>query len=107
VYDNLLGSRILVANAELRFPIWGAIKGHDTFYGPLPVEAALFADAGVAWDAGERPSFLNGTRKPVASAGIALRANAFGFAIFEFDFVRPFQRPGQGWIWQFNFLSGF
>ena len=36
------------------FPLWAAFGG-DNFYGPLPIEMALFTDAGVAWDRGTRP----------------------------------------------------
>jgi WD40-like Beta Propeller Repeat len=28
-------------------------------------------------------------------------------AVGEFDFVRPFQRPEQGWMFQFNLAPGF
>jgi outer membrane protein assembly factor BamA len=105
-FDRLIGSRVGVVNAELRFPLWGMFGG-DNFYGPLPVEMALFGDAGVAWRkdsvAGER--FGNGD--PVSSVGVALRANLFGFAVAEIDYVRPLQRPGRGWLWQFNLSPGF
>jgi hypothetical protein len=47
-YDQLLGSKALVANLELRFPLLGALRG-EASYGPLPIEAVLFWDAGVAW----------------------------------------------------------
>jgi outer membrane protein assembly factor BamA len=76
-------------------------------YGPLPVEAALFADSGVAWNRGESPGLFGGARKGVASAGVALRINLAGFAVGEFDFSRPFQRPGKGWVFQFNLSPGF
>jgi len=46
-FDQLIGSQLLVGNLELRFPIWGLFS-RDEFYGPLPVDLALFADAGVA-----------------------------------------------------------
>jgi hypothetical protein len=73
----------------------------------VPVEVGLFADGGVAWNQGEKPSFLGGTRRGVSSAGVAFRVNLFGFAVGEFDFSRPFQRPGRGWIFQFNLSPGF
>lgn len=47
IFDRLLGSRMIVANAELRFPPFGAAKG-QLRYGPVPFEIALFADYGVA-----------------------------------------------------------
>ena len=39
-FDRLIGSRVAIANAELRFPLWGAFAGGDRFYGPLPIEMA-------------------------------------------------------------------
>lgn len=106
VFDNLLGSRLLVANLELRAPVWGLFGG-EQFYGPLPLEVAVFADAGVAWTGDESPSFAGGSRDFVKSVGVAVRANVFNYLIAEIDFVRPLDRPGRGWIWQFNFTPGF
>ena len=106
VFDQIVGSRMLVGNAELRFPLWGAFGGDD-FYGPLPIEMALFADAGVAWDRNTSPRFANGDREWVRSVGAALRINAFGYAIAEIDYVRPLDRPGRGWLWQFTLQPGF
>jgi outer membrane protein assembly factor BamA len=76
-------------------------------YGPLPVELAFFADGGVAWDQGSKPDFFGGDRKPVASAGVALRINAFGYAVVQLDYSRPFQREDRGWIFQFSLAPGF
>jgi hypothetical protein len=106
-YDQLLGTRMLVANLELRFPLFGAIRRGGSLYGPLPVEAAVFGDAGVAWVAGDEPTFLGGDRNVVSSVGAAIRVNTFGFFIFEVDFVKPFDRPVKGWHWMFNLISGF
>jgi outer membrane protein assembly factor BamA len=107
VYDQLLGSRMLVANLELRFPLLRPFGTSRAMYGPLPVEVALFADGGVAWFQGQRPSFLGGDRDGVSSVGVAFRVNFFGFAVGEFDWVRPLQRDNRGWTFQFNFLPGF
>ena len=106
-FDRLLGSKILVGNLEFRFPLLRPFGLREGVYGPVPVEVAFFGDAGVAWDRGEKPSFLGGTRKPVSSAGVAFRVNAFGFAIVELDAVHPFNRPGRGWTFQFNLSPGF
>jgi Tol biopolymer transport system component len=105
-FDRLIGSRVAIANAELRFPLWGAFGG-DRFYGPLPVELALFSDAGVAWGRTTRLSISGGDRKPVSSVGAAARINVFGFAVAEIDYVRPLDRPQRGWLWQFNLMPGF
>lgn len=105
-FDRLVGSRLGIVNAELRVPLWGLFD-RRALYGPLPVELAIFGDAGVAWTRDESPSFAGGDREWVRSAGIALRFNAFGYAIGEIDYVRPLDRPGRGWVWQFNLTPGF
>jgi hypothetical protein len=105
-FDRLIGSRVAVANAELRFPLWGAFGG-DRFYGPVPVELAVFSDAGVAWGRNSSPRCAGGDREPVASVGAAARVNLLGFAVAEIDYVRPLDRPGRGWLWQFNLRPGF
>jgi Tol biopolymer transport system component len=105
-FDRLIGSKVALANAELRFPLWGAFGG-DNFYGPLPIEMALFTDAGVAWDSTSRPGFRSGDREPVVSVGAALRINVLGFAVAEIDYVRPLDRPERGWVWQFSLRPGF
>jgi Tol biopolymer transport system component len=106
-YDRLFGSRILVANLELRFPLLGVLGIGHGYYGAFPIEAAVFADGGVAYNRGERPSIFGGPRKPVTSAGAALRVNLFGFAIAEVDLVHPFNWPGKGWTWQLSLNPGF
>ena len=45
--------------------------------------------------------------EPVVSVGAAMRINVFGFAVAEIDYVRPLDRPGRGWLWQFNLRPGF
>ena len=94
-----------IGNAELRFPLWGLFN-RRSFYGPLPVEFALFADAGRAWSSTSRPDLFDRAQW-VTSLGAALRFNAFGYAVGEVDLVRPNDRPERGWIWQFNLTPGF
>jgi hypothetical protein len=105
-FDQLVGSRIAVAGAELRFPLFGVFS-RRSFYGPLPIEVAFFGDAGAAWTKDDEPASLGGSRDWVRSVGTALRLNAFGYAILELDYVRPLDRPGRGWLWQFNLTPGF
>jgi WD40 repeat protein len=105
-FDRLLGSRIAVANAEVRLMLLGPL-GWIPSSGFLPVEATGFVDAGVAWNNGERPSFLGGTRDPLTSHGLSLRINLFGYAVGEMAFVHPNDRPGKGWHWQFMLQPGF
>src|SRR3989454_10096799 len=49
VFDQLIGSKILVGNIELRFPPFGLLGVGGGYYGALPIEAGIFYDAGVAW----------------------------------------------------------
>lgn len=107
VFDRLLGTRIVVANAELRVPLLRPFGLGNRMYGPVPVELALFGDAGVAWDRGTSPAWLGGSRDWATSAGVAARVNAFGYAVLQFSAARPFQRPGRGWVYQFSLTPGF
>jgi len=105
--DRLFGSRVLVGNVELRFPLLKPFGAERGLYGPLPVEVALFGDWGTAWSSNERPAVLGGSRDGVASAGVGLRVNLFGYAVGEFDFSRAFQRPTRGWVFGFNLQPGW
>ncbi|MGH7546554.1 MAG: BamA/TamA family outer membrane protein [Gemmatimonadales bacterium] len=108
VFDQLLGSRLLVGNVELRFPLFGLLGVGDGYYGILPVEAALFYDAGVAWTGAEGARlFGDGPRRFVTSTGVSLRMNLFGFAIGQLDYVRPFERPTRDWMIRLSLTSGF
>jgi outer membrane protein assembly factor BamA len=112
-FDRLVGSRMAVGNVEFRFPLLRPFGVTSRMYGPLPVEVALFADGGVAWNRGDRLSLRNtaGTdptaRRPVTSAGITFRTNVMGFAIAQIDLAHPFDRPGRGWVWGFSLTPGF
>jgi hypothetical protein len=107
-FDNTAGEQVIVANAELRFPLFG-IFGGSSYYGPFPIEAAVFYDAGWAWSENEgiRPKFLGGDRPGVRSYGGALRINVLGFALVEIDYVKPINRPVKGAHWEFSFAPGF
>jgi len=105
--DRLLGSRVLIGNAEFRFPLLRPFGMTQRMYSPVPVEVAFFADGGVAWNRGESPSFFGGSRRGVVSTGVTLRVNFFGFAVGEFNFSHPFQRQSRGLVFQFNLAPGF
>jgi Tol biopolymer transport system component len=105
-FDNLFGSRIAVVNAELRVPIVGPL-GLVSDGGFLPMEAALFYDAGVAWTQDEKPRLFGGSRQEVSSYGISVRMNLLGFLICQFSVVHPNDRPQEGWRVEFGFNSGF
>jgi outer membrane protein assembly factor BamA len=113
VFDQMLGTRIAVANLELRFPPFGAFGGKG-LYGPIPLELFGFAEAGLAWNEGDKKSFdLSGAegsltdRKPVRSVGVGARMNFFGYAILELDYAKPLDRPLENWVWVFSISPGF
>ncbi len=118
IIEQVQGSKLLLGNIELRFPLLGVLGLGSGYYGAFPLEAAIFYDAGIAWNRGERLALTRSAgdtlitgpgsvRTPVTSVGAALRVNLFGFAVAELDYVRPFQRPGVGWVWQFGLTEGF
>jgi len=113
VFDQMLGSRVAVANVEVRFPPFGALTGKG-LYGPIPLDLVGFAEAGVAWNKGDKVSFdLGGAdgslteRKPVRSVGVGARVNLFGYAIVEVDYAKPLDRPQKNWVWVFSLSPGF
>ncbi|MGH9816652.1 MAG: BamA/TamA family outer membrane protein, partial [Candidatus Acidiferrales bacterium] len=101
-FDQLVGSRIVVGNLELRLPIFGPLGVIPSRSAP-PVETAFFYDAGYAW----RGISETLSRDPVTSYGATLRFNIFGFAIGQLSYAHPNQRPGKGWIWEFSLVPGF
>lgn len=105
-FDRLLGSRILVGNAEARLGLLGPLGIIPSRRAP-PLELAAFYDTGVAWLRGQSPSFLGGERGGVSSYGAAARINIFGFAIGQVSYAIPMDRPLRDHVWQFALLPGF
>ena len=69
-FDQLLGSRMAVVGAELRFPLLGLFS-RRSYYGAFPIEMAFFGDAGTAWTSdSDRPRYLGGNRDWARSAGV-------------------------------------
>ena len=112
VLGQMFGSRIAVANAELRFPLIRQLVV-GTGFGVPPIEGIAFFDAGMAWGTNEELTFRRfapgGTpsdRGILTSAGVGGRVNLFGYLILEVDYVNGFQRD-RGWHWQFAVQPGF
>jgi len=104
--DDLLGSRFLVGNFEVRAPLVGLFK-HDIRYGKFPVEVGAFMDAGVTWTSDTRPEFLGGTRPLLRSAGGLARVNLFGLLIIEVSAAHPLDRINHSLQWQVGLRQGF
>jgi outer membrane protein assembly factor BamA len=105
---QLLGSRVMYANAELRFPL---IRRFDLGVLPIslpPLDGLVFYDMGVAWSKGQdlrlsRPENYDFTleRFPLRSYGFGLRLNLFNIALVRWDYAIPLDgvsRKGY-WIW--------
>lgn len=103
-YEDLLGSRLLVGNLELRFPVMG-ILSRDLRYGPVPVEGFLFADTGLVWSRSPIFTAANSDRQWVGSVGAGIRLAAF-FPL-ELSVVRAVTRPAHGWSFDVSFRTGF
>jgi Tol biopolymer transport system component len=110
--NQLSGSRILVANAEIRLPFTGPERLSLLKSGLLPTEWSLFLDGGLAWDSqGFRvmqPEM--GTvwrRQPVFSTGLSLRFNLLGYLVIEPYYALPLQREFRGGVFGLNFTPGW
>jgi hypothetical protein len=110
-FDRLVGSRIAVANLELRLPLLG-VEGYGLIRAPfLPTDLNFFVDAGTAWSKGQTPKLRFDTntteRVPVVSAGVSARILLGGFAVLEFYYAKPFQRPHENWVTGFLISPGW
>jgi WD40 repeat protein len=93
---QLLGSRVAIANAELRFPL---VRRFDLGILPIalpPIEGLFFYDAGMAWSGGQKVSLtepdnydFTKQRFPLRSFGYGLRVNLFNIAILRWDYAVP------------------
>jgi hypothetical protein len=110
--NDLIGSQMYVANAEIRLPLTGperlsAVKSRFLF-----TELNLFTDAGKAW--GET-QFINGTSgsikrdtKWVMSSGVSMRVNLFGYLVIEPYYAIPWQNGGfKNGTFGLNFVPGW
>ncbi|MGH7696580.1 MAG: BamA/TamA family outer membrane protein [Gemmatimonadaceae bacterium] len=110
-FDRLVGSKIGVANVELRIPLLGTREFGIIPWGFLPIEVAPFFDAGVAMQKGVSTDFSfarrTTARVPVFSTGLSSRINLFGYGVLEAYYAYPFQRPDKGAHWGFAFAPGW
>ena len=110
-FYRLIGTRMAVANFELRIPLFGVPEYGLINFPMLPVEIAPFFDAGVAWAADDNPDLTfsrrTDARVPVFSAGVSARMNVLGYLIFEAYYAYPFQRPKKGAHFGFQLAPGW
>ena len=122
-FARLFGSRIAVANAEVRVPLFGVPEYGLINFPFIPTELVAFVDAGLAWysdDACESPNSTETIacspsfnwdaateRTPVVSAGVSSRFNVLGFAVLEIYYAYPFQRTNKGGHFGFQLAPGW
>ncbi len=112
--EQLVGSRVAVANLEVRFPL---IRRFDLGTLPIglpPIEGLVFYDAGLAWSAGQtvslsKPENYDFTlqRYPIRSYGAGIRVNLFNLAILKWDYAIPLDKPGRKPNWTFSLGPSF
>jgi Tol biopolymer transport system component len=124
--NDLIGSRMLVGNIELRLPFTGPEQVSLIKSRFLLSELAFFFDSGLAWDSSFDKIDINREelgpeaqqlpnqglvripqRVPVFSTGIGLRVNVFGQLIVEPYVAKAFQRNGGGLHFGVNFVPGW
>jgi dipeptidyl aminopeptidase/acylaminoacyl peptidase len=106
---QLLGSRVLVANAELRFPV---IRQFVLGIIPValpPIDGVVFYDVGAAWSRGQalygsRPANFDVAQQrfPVRSYGAGFRVNLFNYLLMRWDYAVALDQPGRKkgfWAW--------
>jgi hypothetical protein len=103
--NDLSGSRMYIANAELRLPLTGPERLSVIKSGKFFTELALFTDAGTAW------GYAGGEEKRskfIVSSGLSLRINFFGYMVIEPYYAIPWQNGGvKNASIGLNFLPGW
>jgi Tol biopolymer transport system component len=103
---ELLGSRFLLGNVELRFPL---VRRFDLGVIPIslpPVDGLFFFDAGIAWERGQEISLSRPVnydqeqqRYLLRSYGMGIRLNLFGYALLRADYAIPLDRGSRRGYW--------
>jgi Tol biopolymer transport system component len=112
--NDLVGSKIYVTNAELRFPFTGPERLSAIKSSFLLTDLNLFTDGGAAWGNRNLLSGQNGkgqvqrSSRFILSSGISLRVNLFGALVVEPYYAIPWQNGGfrNGSV-GLNFMPGF
>ncbi|HEX2920696.1 MAG TPA: hypothetical protein VHO50_05985 [Bacteroidales bacterium] len=112
----LSGSKIALANAEIRFPFTGPERLSLIKSKYLLTDLNLFFDAGMAWnkdntinfDASPNVDFNSNSRTPLLSTGVSVRLNLFGYMVIEPYYAIPLSNGGfKNGAFGLNFLPGW
>jgi hypothetical protein len=120
-FDQLLGSKLVMGNFEIRMPFSGIERLSLIKSKYFLSDLAIFFDAGVVFDEfshfkdGEPitvkdnngiPIIIKLKPKLVKSAGVSLRVNLFGAMIVEPYFAYPLEKDSK-FVFGLNFMPGF
>ncbi len=110
---RLIGSRVAIANAEVRFPLIRQFYFAIIPFPLPPVDGLAFYDVGVAWSGSDdfewsKPSSgnINDVRYPLRSYGFGVRVNLFNFALARWDYSIPLDVDRKG-FWTFSLGPSF
>jgi hypothetical protein len=114
VRDQLIGSSVVLASTEFRFPILNFLDLGFVPLGLPPIDGAFFFDMGVAFNrfsqlAWSRPQGADpvDVRSPLMSVGTSLRINIL-YNVFRIDYAYPLDRPARGHgVWSLSFGPTF
>jgi len=118
VLNDLLGSRMLIANFEIRLPFTGVERLALIKSGFLFTDLNLFLDAGIAWgDYRVYDNTINdyvdfsrnfSDSSIISSVGVSTRINLFGQLIIESYYAFPLQLDGNDkGVFGINFTPGW
>ena len=111
-FDILLGSKMLLAGAEIRLPFTGPERVSLIRSRLFFSEFTLFMDGGFAWDFDseirnpETKEWFSESASPLFSAGASLRINLFGALILEPYYAIPLLKKTRG-VFGLNFTPGW
>jgi Tol biopolymer transport system component len=113
--SRLNGTRMAVANAELRFPFTGPERLALIKSKWILTDLNLFFDAGMAWYRGDKIIFnyrdthaADNEKFPLYSTGLSVRINLLGYLVLEPYYAFPLQNGGfRNGVFGLNFLPGW
>jgi hypothetical protein len=110
---RLIGSRVAIANAEVRFPLVRQFYFAVIPFPLPPVDGLAFYDIGLAWSGENEVEFsrptsgdLSNVRYPLRSYGFGVRVNLFNFALARWDYSIPLDIDRKG-FWTFSLGPSF
>jgi len=111
-YNQLMGSKMLLANFEVRLPFTGPKRLAVIKSGMFFTDINFFVDAGLIWDSGNTLSLKKDTdrsvRYPIYSTGLSARINLFGQIIIQPYYAFPLSlKTGNRGYFGLNFYPGF